>query len=35
MTRDKEDDDICNLEDDDELSLDFTFDRSIRMKRFP
>ena len=35
MTRDKEDDDICGLEDDDKLSLEFTFDWSIRMEEFP
>ena len=35
MTRNEEDDDIFGLEDDDELSLEFTFDWSIRMERFP
>ena len=35
MTRDEEDDDICNLEDNNELSLEFTFDRNIRIKGFP
>ena len=35
ITRDKKDDDICGLEDDDKLSLEFIFDRSIRMERFP
>ena len=33
MTRDKEDDDVCDLKDD-ELSLEFIFDRNIRMERF-
>ena len=35
ITRDKEDDDVCGLKDDDELSLEFNFDQSIRIKRFP
>ena len=35
MTRDKEDNDVCGLKDDDELSLEFTFDQSIRMEGFP
>ena len=34
MTRDKEDDDIWGLEDDYKLSLEFTFDRSIRIEGF-
>ena len=34
MTRDEKDDDVCNLEDD-ELSLEFIFDRNIRMEEFP
>ena len=34
MTRNEEDDDVCNLEDD-ELSLVFAFDRNIRIKAFP
>ena len=33
MTKDKEDDDLWGLEDD-KHSLEFTFDRSIRMKGF-
>ena len=35
ITRDKEDDDVCNLEDDNEFSLEFTFDRSNRIEGFP
>ena len=35
MIRDKEDDNVCDLENDDKLSLEFTFDRSIKMERFP
>ena len=35
MTRDKKDDDVWGLEDDYELSLEFIFDRSIRMEEFP
>ena len=34
MTRDEEDDDIWGLKDD-EHSLEFTFDWSIRMEEFP
>ena len=34
MTRDKEDNDIWSLEDD-EYSLEFNFDWSIRIKGFP
>ena len=34
MMRDKEDDDVRGLEDD-EHGLEFTFDRSIKMERFP
>ena len=33
-TRNEEDDDICDLEDDDKLSLEFIFDQSIRMEGF-
>ena len=35
MIKDEEDDDVCDLEDDDELSLEFTFDRNFRMEKFP
>ena len=34
MPKDKEDDNVCDLEDD-ELSLEFTFDWSIKMEEFP
>ena len=35
MTRDKKDDNESGLENDDELSLEFTFDWSIRIEEFP
>ena len=36
MMRDEEDNDIWGLEDDDDkLSLEFTFDQNIRMEGFP
>ena len=35
MTKNEEDDDVWGLEDDYKLSLEFTFDRSIRMEGFP
>ena len=34
MTKDKEDDDIWSLEDD-EYSLEFTLDQSIKIEGFP
>ena len=35
MTKDKKNDDVYGLEDDAELSLEFTFDWNIRMEGFP
>ena len=35
MTRDEENDDVWGLEDDYKLSLEFTFDWSIKMEEFP